>query len=46
MPTNNPDRFKLKVLELNPIAAPDSAKWEVDLEGLRLLVGGESRHGN
>ena len=39
IPTDSSDRFKLKVLELNPIAAPDSAKWELDMGGLRFARG-------
>jgi len=34
IPTDNPDRFRLKVLEFNPIAAPDPAKWGLDMGGL------------
>jgi hypothetical protein len=34
IPTDNPDRFRLKVLEFNPIAAPDPAKWVLDMGGL------------
>ena len=34
IPTDSPDRFKLKVMEFNPIAAPDPAKWELEIGGL------------
>src|SRR6516225_975467 len=34
VPTDNPDRFKLKVMEFNPIAALDPAKWELMIGGL------------
>ena len=34
IPTDNPDRFKLKVMEFNPIAAPDPAKWDLGIGGL------------
>lgn len=34
IPTDTPDRFKLKVMEFNPIAAPDPAKWELEVGGL------------
>lgn len=34
IPTDSPDRFKLKVMEFNPIAALDSAKWELEIGGL------------
>jgi hypothetical protein len=27
IPADNPDRFRLKVMEFNPVAAPDQAKW-------------------
>jgi sulfoxide reductase catalytic subunit YedY len=34
IPSDNPDRFKLKVMEFNPIAAPDPATWELKIGGL------------
>jgi sulfoxide reductase catalytic subunit YedY len=34
IPTDNPDRFRLKVMEFNPIAAPDPAKWELEIGGM------------
>jgi methionine sulfoxide reductase catalytic subunit len=33
VPTDTPDRFGLKVMEFNPIIAPDPAKWELTIEG-------------
>jgi sulfoxide reductase catalytic subunit YedY len=34
IPTNKPDRFGLKVMEFNPIPAPDPKTWTLTLEGL------------
>jgi len=34
IPTNKPDRFGLKVMAFNPIAAPDPRTWELTIEGL------------
>ena len=34
IPTDNPDRFRLKVMEFNPIPALDPAKWELEIGGL------------
>ncbi len=34
LPTHTPDRFGLKVMEWNPIPAPDLARWELRIEGL------------
>jgi methionine sulfoxide reductase catalytic subunit len=34
IPTDTPDRFKLKVMEFNPIPAPDPAFWELAIGGL------------
>src|SRR5437763_11278088 len=34
IPTDKPDRFNLKVMELNPIGAPDPEKWELEITGL------------
>jgi methionine sulfoxide reductase catalytic subunit len=33
IPTNKPDRFNLKVMEFNPIPAPDPKTWELAIEG-------------
>ena len=33
IPTNKPDRFNLKVMEFNPIPAPDPKTWELSIEG-------------
>jgi methionine sulfoxide reductase catalytic subunit len=43
IPTNKPDRFRLKVMAFNPIPAPDPRTWELSVEGLadspiRLMV--------
>jgi DMSO/TMAO reductase YedYZ molybdopterin-dependent catalytic subunit len=34
LPTDTPDRFHLKVMEFNPIPAPDPGSWELAIEGL------------
>ena len=34
IPTDTPDRFKVKVMEFNPIPAPDPATWELEIGGL------------
>jgi DMSO/TMAO reductase YedYZ molybdopterin-dependent catalytic subunit len=34
IPTNKPDRFNLKVMEFNPMPAPDPKTWELTIEGL------------
>ncbi len=34
IPTDKPDHFNLKVMEFNPIAAPDPEKWELEVTGL------------
>jgi DMSO/TMAO reductase YedYZ molybdopterin-dependent catalytic subunit len=34
VPTDIPDRFHLKVMEFNPIPAPDPLTWELAIEGL------------
>lgn len=34
IPTDTPDRFKTKIMEFNPIAAPDPATWELEIGGL------------
>ncbi len=34
IPTDTPDRFGLKVMEFNPIPAPDPATWELKIGGL------------
>jgi sulfoxide reductase catalytic subunit YedY len=34
LPTDTPDRFHLKVMEFNPIPAPDPGRWELVIEGL------------
>jgi methionine sulfoxide reductase catalytic subunit len=34
IPTDNPDRFNLKVMEFNPIVGLDPAKWELEIGGL------------
>src|SRR5579863_1234989 len=34
IPTDTPDRFKVKVMEFNPILAPDPATWELEIGGL------------
>jgi methionine sulfoxide reductase catalytic subunit len=34
LPTDTPDRFHLKVMEFNPIPAPDPRTWELTIEGL------------
>jgi DMSO/TMAO reductase YedYZ molybdopterin-dependent catalytic subunit len=33
LPTDTPDRFHLKVMEFNPIPAPDPRSWELAIEG-------------
>lgn len=33
IPTDNPDPFNLKVMEFNPIAAPDPDSWELEVAG-------------
>jgi DMSO/TMAO reductase YedYZ molybdopterin-dependent catalytic subunit len=33
-PTDKPDRFNLKVMEFNPIPAPDPLSWELAIGGL------------
>ncbi len=34
IPSDIPDRFKAKVMEFNPIPAPDPATWELEIGGL------------
>jgi methionine sulfoxide reductase catalytic subunit len=34
LPTDTPDRHHLKVMEFNPIEAPDPGKWELTIGGL------------
>src|SRR5882672_5622380 len=34
IPSDNPDRFKLKVMEFNPVAAPDPGTWALKIGGL------------
>ena len=34
IPTDQPDHFHLKVMEFNPIAAPDPETWELEVVGL------------
>jgi len=34
IPTDTPDRFGLKVMEFNPVPAPDPATWELKIGGL------------
>ena len=34
IPTDDPDRFGLKVMEFNPIPAPNPATWELELGGM------------
>jgi methionine sulfoxide reductase catalytic subunit len=34
IPTDTPDRFHLKVMEFNPVPAPDPRSWELAIEGL------------
>ena len=34
IPTNKPDRFRLKVMAFNPIPAPDPKTWELTIDGL------------
>ncbi len=34
IPTDTPDRFRLKVMEFNPIPALDAARWELEMGGL------------
>ncbi len=34
IPTDVPDRFHMKVMEFNPIPAPDPATWELEIGGL------------
>ena len=34
IPTDTPDRFGVKVMEFNPIAAPDLTTWELSISGL------------
>jgi sulfoxide reductase catalytic subunit YedY len=33
IPTNKPDRFGLKVMEFNPIPAPDPKSWQLTIDG-------------
>jgi DMSO/TMAO reductase YedYZ molybdopterin-dependent catalytic subunit len=33
LPTDTPDRFHLKVMEFNPVPAPDPRSWELAIEG-------------
>jgi len=33
IPTDKPDRFKLKVMEFNPVLAPDPKDWELEVAG-------------
>ena len=33
-PTDTPDRFHLKVMEFNPVPAPDARSWDLAIEGL------------
>ncbi len=34
IPTDVPDRFKVKVMEFNPVPAPDPATWQLEVTGL------------
>ncbi len=34
IPTDFPDRFKVKVMEFNPVPAPDPATWKLEIGGL------------
>ena len=34
IPTDTPDRFKVKVMEFNPVPAPDPVAWELEIGGL------------
>ncbi len=34
IPTDTPDRFRLKVMEFNPVPALDPATWELEIGGL------------
>jgi len=34
LPTDTPDRFHLKVMEFNPVPAPDPRSWELTIDGL------------
>ncbi len=34
IPTDNPDRFRLKVMEFNPVPALDLATWQLEIGGL------------
>lgn len=34
IPTDVPDRFRLKVMEFNPVPAPDPKTWELEVGGL------------
>src|SRR3989442_12391917 len=34
IPTDTPDRFRLKVMEFNPVPAPHPAAWELEVGGL------------
>jgi len=34
IPSDTPDRFKAKVMEFNPIPAPDPATWELQIGGM------------
>lgn len=34
IPTDTPDRFKVKVMEFNPIPAPNTATWQLEIGGL------------
>ncbi len=33
IPTDQPDRFNLKVMEFNPVPAPDPKTWELEITG-------------
>jgi sulfoxide reductase catalytic subunit YedY len=34
VPSDTPDRFKAKIMEFNPIVAPDPEAWELEIRGL------------
>lgn len=34
IPSDTPDRFKAKIMEFNPVPAPDPATWELEIGGL------------
>lgn len=34
IPTDTPDRFRVKVMEFNPVPAPDPASWQLEIGGL------------